>query len=171
MQSDRKAQAMISVQATGWTGVGAPLVRVLVDNVSVGILKDKQANRFPIPVGQHRVQVRRDFMKSEVLALELRAGQCADLECGYHRKRPSHRLYVVRTVAIMVCIASAVAVPALRLPFWSVYVLGGVGAVALGAVWWRSYIPAGSFLYLTRAGTSDATATRGTASRRPGRSV
>jgi hypothetical protein len=161
MDESREKQGSISVQVVGWTGIGPPLVRVFVDEALVGILKDKQATRFPIRVGQHRVQVRRDFMKSEVIDLAFKAGQSAALQCGYDRARPAQRLKIARFVGIPVCLATAVAVPALGLPFWSAYVLGGSGAVALGIIWWQSFIPAGAYLFLRRAATSATTPVSG----------
>ena len=102
-----------------------------------GILKDKQASRFSVPVGHHRVQVRRDFMKSECWDLTSALGS-AEFECGYHRARPSRRMKIARLVAIAVCLGSVVVLPALGLPFWSVYVLAGIGVLALGFLWWQS---------------------------------
>ena len=74
MQKGHENQSSIGVRVVGWTGVGSPMVRVPVDGVSVGILKDKQASRFSVPVGHHRVQVQR-LHEIGVLGFDFRAGQ------------------------------------------------------------------------------------------------
>ncbi len=155
MQDVRKKLPGITVRVVGSTGIAAPLVRILVDDVAVGILKDKQTHTFSINPGRHRIKARRDFFRSQVLEFDLSARQGADLECGFNRVRPWYRSAAGRAGLIAGCIASAFAVAALKLPYWSVYVVVGLAVVAMTIGWWRSYIPAGTYLYLRRVTDSN----------------
>jgi hypothetical protein len=153
MQVSRKKQPGISLRVVGWKAIARPLVRVLVDNKSVGILKDKQPQIFPVAPGSHTISVRRDFFRSQVLEFDLSVRQVVEFECGFQAvRRPWFLTLTGKAVSIAVSIASAVAVAALKLPYWSVFVLLGLALVAMAVDWWRCYIPSGAHLYLRRVG-------------------
>ncbi len=150
MQDSPKKRPGISVRVVGWKAIARPLVRVLVDDKSVGILKDKQPQIFPVEPGSHTIRVRRDFFRSQVLEFNLSARQVVEFECGFQAVRPWFLSLTGKAVSIAVSIASALAVAALELPYWSVFVLLGLALVAMAIDWWRCYIPAGSHLYIKR---------------------
>jgi hypothetical protein len=150
MQDIPKEQPGISVRVVGWKAIARPLVRVLVDDKSVGILKDKQAQVFPVVPGSHTVKVRRDFFRSQILEFDLSVRQVVEFECGFQAVRPWFLSLTGKAALLAGSIASAAAVTALKLPIWSVYVLLGLGLVAVAIDWWRCYIPAGAHLYIRR---------------------
>ena len=125
------------------------------------LLKDKQAQTFPINPGRHRIKVRRDFFRSQVLEFDLSARQGRiEFECGFNRVRPWYRSSAGRAGLIAGCVASAFAVAASKLPSWSAFVMIGVAVVAMGIGWWRCYIPAGAYLDLRRVTNSNGRAGR-----------
>ncbi len=151
MQYNPTKQIGISVRVVGYTAIARPLVRVLVDGESVGILKDKQAQIFPVAPGRHTLKVRRDFLRSQVLEFDLSARHpLVEFECGFHDVRLPWLLSLPgHAVIFAVGIAIVVAMKALKLPdYWFLYVLLGLAPVAAATQWWCSYMPAGAHLFI-----------------------
>jgi hypothetical protein len=151
MREGKDARASISVRPTGRTWPGAPMVRVLVDGVSVGVLKDKNVATYQVPVGRHQIQVRRDFVKSKVLEFDLATGQCAFFEYGVNHAGPRARMRVVRNIGLLALIPFVVLTTALGLPRTpSAITFAGLGVIAGGIVGWQSFVPAGVYLHLRK---------------------
>jgi hypothetical protein len=156
MRKNEEAHASISVRPVGRTWFGAPMLRVLVDDVCVGVLKDKNVATFPISAGPHKLQVRRDFARSTVLDLDLSVGQRAYFEYGVNHAAPWARVRVIRNAFILAVIPAVVISTAIGLPpSWSAGIFFGLFAVAAGIVLWKSFVPAGAYLHLKRVGKSN----------------
>ena len=123
------------------------------------LLKDKQAQTFPINPGRHRIKVRRLFPIAGP-GVRFVGPPGAEFECGFNRVRPWYRSSAGRAGLIAGCVASAFAVAASKLPSWSAFVMIGVAVVAMGIGWWRCYIPAGAYLDLRRVTNSNGRAGR-----------
>jgi hypothetical protein len=151
MQGIQKKQLGISVQVVERPAIAAPMVRVLADDVSVGVLKDTQPQVFPVTLGRHRVKVRRDFFRSQVLEFELSRREPVEFGCGFHQLPLPWSLSAAgKAVEFAVTIASALALRALNLPIWSFFVLVGFLLLAVAIDWWRCFIPRGACLYIRR---------------------
>jgi hypothetical protein len=149
MQDDARKQYGISVRVVGWRAISRPLVRVVVDDQSVGILKDKQPQTFPVTPGRHTVKARRDFFRSQVLEFDLSARHhFVDFECGFQAVQPWLLSLPGKAVTIAAAIPCVLAVTALKLPYWSWYVPLGFALVAVAIDLWYCYIPAGAHLYI-----------------------
>lgn len=74
--------ATVGIQASGWTGISPPLMKVYIDGRLAGVLKDKMVHDFPVPPGRHEFMLARDWYKSRRIALTLAIGDRLDLVGG-----------------------------------------------------------------------------------------
>ena len=151
MQDNPTKQIGISVRVVGYSAIARPLVRVLVDGESVGILRDEQPQAFPVAPGRHTLKVRRDFLRSQVLEFDLSARHpLVEFECGFHDVRLPWLLSLPGN-AVILAVAMAImgAMKALELPdYWLLYVPLGLAPVAAATQCWCSFIAAGAHLYI-----------------------
>jgi hypothetical protein len=156
MREGKQAQANIAIRSAGRTWIGPPMLRILVDGVCVGVLKDPNGHLFPISAGPHTLQVRRDLVKSTILDLDLSVGQRAYFEYGVNHGSIWAASRFMRITGILALIPWLIISTAIGLPrSWSAGIFVGLIAVPAGLVAWRSYMAAGAYLYLRMVGTSN----------------
>jgi hypothetical protein len=143
-----EGKGTISVRCVGWTGLSAPLVKVLIDGQQVGVLQDKHAHEFTATAGKHSIVVKRDFWRSQSLDVTVDAGGRSELECGFQIWGSVFRLQVLKLPFFLAFIVVLALVVVAGMPLWSLWVVLGAEAIAFGFVWWRLFIPPGAYLFL-----------------------
>jgi hypothetical protein len=143
-----EGKGTISVRCVGWTGVSAPLVKVLIDGQQVGILQDKLAHEFTATAGTHSVVVKRDFWRSLSLDVTVDAGVRSELECGFQIVGSVFSLQLLKLSFFLAFVVVLALVVVAGMPLWSLWVVLGAEAIAFGFVWWRLFIPPGAYLFL-----------------------
>lgn len=148
MEQSRTEQGILSVRCVGWTGWGAPLVKVIVDGREVGILRDKLAHDFAVPVGTHRVHVKRDFWRSLPVDVAVAAEGRSELECGFRVAGSVARLELVKLGFFLVTVVALLLIITAGLPLGWLWVVLGAEIVVFGFVWWRQFVIPGGYLFL-----------------------
>jgi hypothetical protein len=144
MQAGEQTESRIVIQASGYAGFGPPMARVFVDGQCVGVLKDKSARTFPVPMGPHRVLLKRDFIRSKALDVSLQPEERVELEWGYNwRTQVMHAL--INCAMVM---SPFVLRLETGLPFWLLASVVVVGIVASATYLLKVSATAGSILYL-----------------------
>jgi hypothetical protein len=113
MATDTERRAGISIKPTGWNYPGPPMLRVFVDDACVAVLKDRNVRNIPSPAGRHRLQVRRDFMRSRPLEIDLPAGQFVQLAYGYDFSAHNSRIRRLKYLVILGVVTAAILLTAM----------------------------------------------------------
>ena len=151
MATDKERRTGISFKPTGWTS-GAPMLRVFVDETCVAVLKDKNVSTIPVPAGRHRVQVRRDYFRSQPLEFDLPSGQLVDLGYGYDFSAHNSRFRRLRYFGLLGVVPAAILLAAIGVSReWGAIFIGVFSIIAV-YLFWQSYGRPGSILYLERVG-------------------
>jgi hypothetical protein len=166
MATDKEHRTGFRIKPTGWTHLGAPMLRVFVDDACVAVLKDKNVNTIPIPAGRHRVQARRDFVRSQPLEIDLPAGQLVDLGYGYDYSVQNSGFRRLKYLALLGVAPAAILLTAIGVPSaWGFGMVIGVFSILAGRLFWQCYGRPGSILFLERV-TEEQGRRAGTANER-----
>ncbi len=113
------------------------MLRVFVDDACVAVLKDKNVSTILVLAGRHRVQVRRDFIRSRPLEIDFLAGQLVHLGYGYDYSAQNVRVRRLRNFVLLGTIPIAMLFRAIGVPAeWGLWILMGVFSILVVYVFW-----------------------------------